>query len=88
MILKGEGLTTKPFAHCVSFGLFYFIPLLTSKLDHVKNKKALNSSSSGFVVAGTGLFYDPERGGLNNEALRSLRERWSFLFYSIAYKQA
>jgi hypothetical protein len=28
------------------------------------------------------------KGGLNNKALRSLRELWSFLFYSIAYKQA
>jgi len=45
-----------------------------------KNIKALNSSSSGFVVAGAGLFYDPEKGRLNNKALRSLRELWSFLF--------
>jgi len=32
-----------------------------------KNIKALNSSSSGFVVAGTGLFYDPEKGGLTTK---------------------
>jgi hypothetical protein len=36
----------------------------------------------------TVLFHDPEKGGLNNQALRSLRELWSFFFYSIAYKQA
>ena len=50
-----------------------------------KNKKALDSSSPGFYVVGAGLFHDPERGRLNNEALRSLRELWSFIFsFSLA----
>ncbi len=43
--------------------LFYFLPLLASKL-HARNKikKAPMLSHRGFVVAGAGLFNDPEEG--------------------------
>ena len=56
--------------------------------DGQKNKIPTKNDEDYRVVAGTGLFYDPERGGLNTEALRSRSELWAFLFYSIAYKQA
>jgi len=37
MILKGEGFTTKPCAHCVSFGLFHFIPYLASGFPAIES---------------------------------------------------
>jgi len=114
----------------VSFGLFHFIPLLTSKLDaRNKMKKRLSQKSEQassllslstdnqyFVIlsslprlfwrgsrkinkirllrqplscsGGRIIFMILKRGGLYNKALRSLRELWSFSFYSFAYKQA
>jgi hypothetical protein len=38
------------------------------KFAAVLKNKSLDAQHRGFVVAGTGLFYDPERGGLYNEA--------------------
>ena len=83
MILKGGGLTTKPFAHFVSFGLLFFHFRLQTSLQLTWKNKSPDASHQGFVVAGAGLFYDPERGGLNNEASVSLRSPGAFIFYSM-----
>jgi hypothetical protein len=51
-----------------------------NELGYIYKRNPHHNGEDFRVVAGAGLFYDPERGGLINEASVSLRSPVSFIF--------